>query len=112
MRQVPSPKPFTNNLMSEIWEILSELPYTIFGLPFYTIQLIRSKIPKNLRRTVTLAVIFSWIATALMATTIFVLGPEEASLTYKVTGAICFSTLIATLAGMFLHFRVKYLYFL
>lgn len=86
-------------------------PGSIFGLVIYTIQLLRGAVASELRRSIGIAVVLGWVATALIAVSFpaFHLAFSPAmSMAHLTTGAIVFTSLVMIMAGSLIYNRVTY----
>jgi hypothetical protein len=90
------------------------LPGSVFGLPIYTIQLLRGAIPHKLRKTISVALAFGWTAVALMLviTTQMVASSPATGTGYDTSFVCTFSFAVMAIAGALVYNRMNYGYYL
>lgn len=88
-------------------ELAYNMPIGIFGLVIYGVQLLRGKIPAEMRKSVSIALAIGWAITTLVAILIFVL-PADATLSYRIWGASFFLFWAMALSGTLIFNRVHY----
>lgn len=102
-------------LLPRVLIVLRFVMCNVLGLPIYSVQLLRGKIPAECRTSIAVAIVIGWIATALMGaiwTLPLAPWPEGVTLPFIIFTASAWALAIMILAGILIYQRIHHGFYL